>query len=64
VLFMKPKIMSWNVRGMNDTKKRFQIRGLLREWKMDIMCLQETKMQVISREVVRSVWGCVHVDWL
>jgi len=56
--------MSWNVRGMNDTKKRFQIRGLLREWKTDIMCLQETKMQVISREVVRSVWGCVHVDWL
>lgn len=21
-------------------------------------------MEVISREVVHSVWGCIHVDWL
>jgi len=64
MLFIKPKIISWNVRGMNDSKKRLRIRGLLREWKADIVCLQETKMEVISREVVRSVWGCIHVDWL
>jgi hypothetical protein len=23
----------------------------------------ETKMEVITREVVRSLWGCQHVDW-
>jgi len=59
---LKPKIFSWNVRGMNELEKRMKIRGLLREWKEDIVCLQETKMQVISREVVHSVWRCVHVD--
>jgi exonuclease III len=44
MLFMKPKILSWNVRGMNDAEKRLQIRGLLMEWKADIVCLQETEM--------------------
>jgi exonuclease III len=61
---LKPKIVLWNVRGLNELEKRTKIRGLLREWKADIVCLQETKMEVISREVVHSVWGCVHVDWV
>jgi len=39
------------------------IRGLLRDWKASIVCLQETKMEVITREVVRSLWGCHLVDW-
>jgi exonuclease III len=60
---MKPKIISWNVRSLNDKEKRLGIRGLLREWKANIVCLQETKMDVITREVVRSLWGCHHVGW-
>jgi exonuclease III len=52
---LRPKIISWNVRGMNELEERTKIRGLLREWKADIVCLQETKMEVISREVVYSV---------
>jgi hypothetical protein len=31
MFFMKPKIISWNVRGLNDNEKRMGIRGLLRE---------------------------------
>jgi exonuclease III len=49
------------VGGLNELEKITKIRGLLRG-KVDIVCLQETKMEVISREVVHSVWGCVHVD--
>lgn len=30
---MKHKIVSSNVRGLNDEKKRPRIRGLLRDWK-------------------------------
>jgi len=52
---LKPKIISWNVRGMNELEKRTKIRGLLKEWKADNVCLQETKMEVISREVFYSV---------
>jgi exonuclease III len=61
---MKPKIISWNVRGMNELEKKTKIRRLLREWKVDIVCLQETKVEVIIREEVRNVWECIHVDWV
>ena len=61
---MKPKIIVWNVRGLNAFKKRLWIRGLLKEWKADIVCLIETKMEVITREVVCSLWGGQHVDWM
>lgn len=54
---MKPKIITLNVRGLNVVDKRLRIRGLLREWKADVVCLQETKLEVISREVIRSLWG-------
>jgi exonuclease III len=42
-------------------RKRPGIRGLLREWKVDIVCLQETKMEVITRKVVCSLWGLSYV---
>jgi exonuclease III len=60
---MKPKLLSWNVRGLNDGDKRLRVRNLLREWKVDIVCFQETKLEVISRNVIRSLWGCHHVNW-
>jgi exonuclease III len=60
---MKPKIITWNVRGLNELNKRLCIKGLLREWKSNFVCLLETKMEVITRAVVRSLWGCQHVDW-
>jgi exonuclease III len=52
---MKPKLISWNVRGMNELEKRMKIRRRLRKWKVDIVCLRETNMEVINLEVVRSV---------
>ena len=61
---MKLKLISWNVRGLNEVDKRIQIRNLLRSWKADIVCLQETKLEWISRGTVRSIWSCPYVDWL
>lgn len=28
-----------------------------------MICLQETKMEVMSRSLVKSLWGCHYVDW-
>jgi exonuclease III len=61
-VLMKLKILSWNVRGINELDKRLRIKGLIRDWKVDLVCLMETKMEVITRVVVRSLWGCQHVD--
>jgi exonuclease III len=60
---MKPKLLSWSVRGFNEGARRLRVRNLLREWKADVVCLQETKMEDMSSSVVRSLWGCHHVDW-
>ena len=60
---MMPKILLWNVRGLNLVEKRMKIKSLLREWKVDIVFFQKTKVQNVTRELVQSLWGCVQVDW-
>jgi hypothetical protein len=62
-VLMKNKIISWNVRDLNERDKRLRISNLLRLWKVDIVCLQETKMESISNGFVKSLWGCPYVDW-
>jgi exonuclease III len=56
--------VSWNVRGLNDTNKQFRVRNLIRQWKVDVICLQETKMGKFDRKLIKSIWGCPHVDWI
>ncbi|KAK9988965.1 hypothetical protein SO802_029204 [Lithocarpus litseifolius] len=59
---MKLKMISWNVRGLNNPRKRLVVKNLLREWKCDV-CLQETKIACMNWRLVRSLWGCPYVDW-
>ncbi|KAF5477381.1 hypothetical protein F2P56_004026 [Juglans regia] len=63
LLIMKSKILSWNVREINDVNKCLRIRSLLRSWKIDIVCLQETKLRGIDRNIIRRLWGCSFVGW-
>jgi exonuclease III len=60
---MKPRIISWNVRRLNKREKCLRVSNLLRNWKVDIVCLQETKLKGMSRNIVRSSWGQSHVYW-
>ena len=39
------------------------VRNLLCQWRVDIVCLKETKLELITRRVVNSLWGCHYVDW-
>jgi exonuclease III len=48
---------------VNELEKRMKIRRMLREWKADIVCLQETKMEVINIEVIRSVRLWIGYTW-
>ena len=54
---MNLRIVSWNVRGLNELDKRLQVRNLICKWKADFVCLQETKMEFINRGVVCNLWG-------
>jgi hypothetical protein len=60
---MKPKILSWNVRGLNDCGKCSGVRRLLRQWKAVTVCLQKTKLEFISNNIVNNLWGCPYVEW-
>ena len=55
-------MVSWNVRGLNDSRKHSVVRNLLREWNCDVVCLQETKIAGMDRQLVCNLWGCPYVD--
>ena len=52
---MNLSFLGWNVKGVNDSSKRKVIKSVIRNQKVDLFCIQETKMQVMSEEVVRSL---------
>jgi exonuclease III len=52
---MNLKIVSWNVRGLNDKDKCIRLSHLLRMWKTNIICLHETKLTDINRKVIQSL---------
>lgn len=56
-------IISWNVWGINDFRKRQFIKAALRRWKSHVICFQETKMGAIHRRVVSSLGGGRWFDW-
>ena len=35
---MSLRLLSWNVRGLNNPQKREVCKNLLKEWKCDIVC--------------------------
>ena len=63
-LSMNLKIVSWNIRGGNDSAKRKIIKAVLRDQRLDIFCLQETKMHVMSDKIVRSLGSSRFLDWV
>ena len=60
---MKIKILSWNVRGANDNEKRKIIKSVIKSNKVDVVCLQETKIKDMSTGIVRSLGVGRHIDW-
>ena len=51
---MKIKILSWNFRGANIVAKRKVIKSFIKMQRVDIVCLQETKISEISQGLIRS----------
>ena len=60
---MKIKILSWNVRDVNDPDKRKVIKNFLRIHKADLVCLQETKVQQMNIDMVRSLGVGRFLNW-
>ncbi|XP_059310209.1 uncharacterized protein LOC132061397 [Lycium ferocissimum] len=61
---MKIKVLSWNVRGLNEISGRTTVESLIQKWKADIVCLQETKIEDWSISWIRQIWGNNWVEWV
>ena len=62
---MTLRLLSWNIRGLNNPRKREVCKNLLnlKDWKSDIVYFQETKVSSIDMVFVRSLWGSPFIDW-
>jgi len=56
-------IMSWNVRGLNERARRDNVRTLVDDIRPNIVCLQETKLDVISQYLVFAMLGMSFTDF-
>jgi hypothetical protein len=45
------------VRGLNEEDKCLRVINLLRDCTVDVVCFQETKLEVMSCSVVFNLWG-------
>ena len=61
---MKLKMVSWNVQRLNDSRKCLVVRNLLKDWNCDVICLQETNIAGMDRQLVCSLWSSPYVDWV
>jgi len=57
-------VLSWNVRGLNCLDKRGKVKWVLRRNSCDVAILQESKMEVVPRSIVVSLWGRRPVEWI
>ena len=60
---MKLRILSWNVRGVNDREKRKLIKEVIKSQKADLVCLQETKIQEMLNGLVKSLGVGRCLEW-
>jgi len=56
-------IVSYNVRGLGRGVKWAAIRRLRKMEIVDMICLQETKKEVIDNALCQALWGDAEVSW-
>lgn len=56
-------VFCWNVRGLRRLAKRVAVRRLVRLQKVDLLCLQETKVYKDVERIVFDVWGSRTCSW-
>lgn len=61
--FLLMKLVSINVRGLGRSIKRRELKNFVRRENLDMLCIQETKLETITREVCNSIWDDSNFRW-
>lgn len=51
------KVITWNVRGLNNVAKQEEVKQVMTVYKLDLICIQETKMSIIDDSLIRNSLG-------
>jgi len=51
------RLLSWNVQGLGGLEKRKEVKELVREKMPFLLCIQESKFQLIDDFLCTSIWG-------
>uniref|UniRef100_A0ACD5TPC8 Uncharacterized protein n=1 Tax=Avena sativa TaxID=4498 RepID=A0ACD5TPC8_AVESA len=62
-MIYEPKVMVSNVRGLNSRARRSGVRSMVDTAGASIVCLQETKLSVVTRSIVMETLGAVFDDY-
>ncbi|KAL5134737.1 hypothetical protein HKD37_03G007822 [Glycine soja] len=57
-------IATHNVRDLGWCGKWRSIRNMVKEEKLDLLCMQETKQQEVSSNLCKALWGRDDVSWI
>ena len=57
------KIITYNIRGLGRGLKWALIRKLVKKERADMLCLQETKREMIDKKVCQALWGDSDASW-
>ena len=52
------------MRGINDSNKRSILKNILREWRCNLVCIQETKLEDVQLSDIRSIGGNQYLDFV
>lgn len=55
-------VLNWNVRGLNNLARRRIVRDLASLHHASVVCIQETKLQLIDRQIVLETFGTAFAD--
>jgi exonuclease III len=58
----KLRLLCSNVRGLNNPARRDAVRDLVRDAKASIVCLQETKLQTVDKQLIVDSVGASFAD--
>lgn len=56
-------ILSWNVRGLNARARRDDTRLVVDDCRASIVCLQETKLDVVNNSLMLEMLGTQFLDY-